>query len=116
MFGNAIIDVLRIKQRVCLWRLDVLLGKHSGLQSSAAWGYVFTGDSSTSLGLFKIPGDLLHTVCMATVLSFLFFFFSFGHQKKIKKTPFYLSGIKRLYLICFSKQVVSCSRENFKAT
>lgn len=36
------------------------LGKHSGLQSRAAWGLVFTGESSTSHRLFKIPRERLH--------------------------------------------------------
>lgn len=38
-------------------------GKHSGLQSSAAWGCVFTRDLNTSPCLFKISREKLHVAC-----------------------------------------------------
>ncbi len=60
MFAMATIEVLRIKQHV---EISCPLGKHSGLQSSAAWGFVLTRDSSTSLRLFKIPRERLHIAC-----------------------------------------------------
>lgn len=67
------------------------LGKHSGLQSSAAWGCVFSRESSTSHRLFKIPRERLHipctTVCFWTPISYFrvdywMNHFSFNRQDK----------------------------------
>lgn len=63
------------KKALC-WSVEISypLGKHSGLQSRAAWGLVFTRDSSTSHRLFKIPRERLHiacsTICFWTLISY----------------------------------------------